>query len=138
MHLLFTICNRCGGVSLYLTVSFPSYSLSDDFHISSLPGPSAYPLNFTGRAISSRSITFQWVEITLNEQNSPSVSYIIVCLSCKGVDEKNLYSVPPRFPTTINGLSPYKEYEFSISTENVVGFGPSSGVISIRTQEDSK
>ena len=96
-------------------------------------GPAAAPRDFSGVALSSKSISLSWNPPTLEDRNGIIRSYTI---NSTELETNNTFSYTSVGTTLrINSLHPYYRYQFTI-TAVTISSGPSSAVITVRTLED--
>ena len=96
-------------------------------------GPAAAPRDFSGVALSSKSISLSWNPPTLEDRNGIIRSYTI---NSTELETNSTFSYTSVGTTLrINSLHPYYRYQFTI-TAVTISSGPSSAAITVRTLED--
>ena len=100
-----------------------------------MTGPATSPLNFTGVALSSTSISLSWSPPSLEDRNGIIRSYSIKSTELETNSNSSYTSVTTTL--RIDSLHPYYQYKFTIAAITVSS-GPFSTAITVRTQEDGK
>ena len=108
--------------------------------------PYGTPRNFSGYNISAYQIQLFWQDVEKKLKNGVIQGYTIFC-QIEGSTTKQEKDVPvtnvdlssPPMTVTVNGLSPYSLYKFSIAAYTTYpGDGKRSQAIFIKTDSDSK
>ena len=92
----------------------------------------------TGHNTSSTSILVLWDEVPVEQQNGIITGYTITYQSQTENDNGNVPAGPDDRVKNITGLREFVDYNITMSTSTAKGAGPSSPVIVVRTDEDSK
>ena len=88
---------------------------------------------------SSRSVTFSWRPVLLEEQNGVIVSYTInIAEAGSGETIQRVITSSSQINITVNSLVPFTTYFCSIAASNSIGIGPFSTILTVSTPEDSK
>ena len=98
------------------------------------PGPSAAPLNLTGFMLSSRSVQLSWDPPPVTDQNGIISGYTVVTSSSD--DGESFYNISAYMNMTVNSLSPYTTYAFSVAASTAAGRGPFSAKILVQTLQE--
>lgn len=106
-------------------------------HVSFDPAvPSGSPERFSGTALSSDRIVLTWDPPLMQNRNGIIRDYII---NVTALDtEENSQYVTSDHNLTLDSLIPFSSYAFIIAARTLVGAGPFSTVITIRTLEDGE
>ncbi len=109
------------------------------FLSSSPTAPSAGAAAVRGQNISSTAIRIYWDQVPAGDRNGIITGYNISYRSSKSTDEwqTHLVSTSP-LSFTASGLEKYHLYEFKIAGITVIGMGPFSSLVDIRTDADGK
>ena len=107
-----------------------------DFFFRSEPG--APPTNVTGHNTSSTTILVEWDEVPIERQHGEIISYTVIYWRTKdarkGQEEKHVQELE----ATLQGLEKYTDYNIEVLASTIKGRGPSSHLITVRTDQDSK
>ena len=98
------------------------------------PGPSSAPLNLSGFVLSSRLVLLSWDPPPVMDHNGRISGYTVVTLSSD--DGESFYNISMSTNMTINSLSPYTTYAFSVAASTAAGTGPFSAKIFVQTQQE--
>ena len=100
--------------------------------------PSASPLKVRGHNTSSTSIFVTWDDISAFERNGIIISYNITYHSMpEGHSNSKTVDFPGR-QVTLMGLREFVNYSITVSASTVIGLGPASYPIIVRTGEGGK
>ena len=87
-------------------------------------------------ATSSRSVLLSW-DLPLPEKRNGDISgYTVTVLNADTEDTFLLSTIETSL--TVQSLTPYKSYQFSVAASTSVGLGPFTSPISVTTPEDGK
>lgn len=90
------------------------------------------------RIISSRSVSFSWLPLMMEEQNGAIINYSLDIMEI-GSGRIIQRTVPSsRTSFTANSLLPFTAYSCSIAASTSVGIGPFSALLTVNTPEDGK
>ena len=98
--------------------------------------PDGPPGNITITMVTPYSAALQWNPPTPDKQNGVIVSYTINVMTDDQVQRMVVQSNASQ--QTINNLTPYTTYTFSISASTRIGQGPFSTAVATRTSETGK
>ena len=100
--------------------------------------PTRFPEGLTGHNTSSTSISVSWGEVREADRNGIILSYTVSYQSQTQNDsgiEKVFY---PNRSLDLSGLKEFVKYNITVLATTVKGDGPTSGVIVVSTDQDSK
>ena len=100
--------------------------------------PSASPFKVRGHNTSSTSIFVTWDDVSAFERNGIIISYNITYHSMLGGHGHSTTVDFPSRRVTLMGLREFVNYTITVSASTVIGPGPASYPIIVRTGEDSK
>ena len=99
--------------------------------------PSASPEGVTGHNSSSTSILVQWNDVKQDEQNGNITGYKVMYKALpSGSDETETVNASTK-QLNISGLNEFTDYSIRVLAFTVIGDGPLSSAITVRTDEDS-
>ena len=98
--------------------------------------PSGYPQNIEVRAVSSRMSTLSWNPPNYEDRNGVITGYVINVTDTRR--NETLQYTSNTTALTLSTLSPYTTYYCIVAARTVVGTGPISAVITLRTPPDGK
>ena len=104
-----------------------------------LPGPSAAPSNITAHNTSSSSINIQWKDVPFWNRNGDITKYTVYFKRVEAPTwQTRQINEPSRRSLQIGQLDLWQKYEIRISAFTIVGEGPQSTPVIVRTDEDSE
>ena len=96
--------------------------------------PSGFPLAFSGSAIPSTEIHFDWSPPRQEDQNGIITNYL---LDITALDRNHTLQIVATYTTAyVNNLKPYTTYSCMVAAETISGPGPFSFPINITMPED--
>lgn len=100
--------------------------------------PSAGPVNVRGHNTNSTSIILEWNDVPVYERNGIITSYNITYQSLTEDDGNSTTVDFPGRQVTLMGLREFVNYSITVSASTVIGPGPASYPIIVRTGEGGK
>ena len=100
--------------------------------------PAVAPPNVRGRNTSSTSILVLWDEVPVVDQNGIITGYTINYQSQTENDNGSVPADANKRHKELTGLKEYVDYNITVFASTAKGAGPSSSVLVVRTDEDSK
>jgi len=107
-------------------------STHNDFCI--YAAPSSPPTNFSGTALSSRSILLSWGMPPIEGQNGVITGYNVSTIELETEEVTEVFT--ESYKLTLDSLQPYATYGFLVSARTVAGSGPSTQLLYVRTDEE--
>ena len=92
----------------------------------------------TAHITSSTSILVLWDEVPVEHRNGIITRYTITYQSQTENDNGSVSAAPDDRQKNITGLKEYVDYNITVFASTAKGAGPSSPVLVVRTDEDSK
>ena len=99
--------------------------------------PSSPPQSVEGQTVNSQQIFLSWVTPEFGGRNGIITSYTVHVLEITTSTEF-MYNVTNRTTILVEQLHPHYEYKCSVAAATIVGMGPYSAPIVIRTDEDGE
>ena len=100
--------------------------------------PTAPPERLTGHNTSSTSINVSWSEVPEADRNGIILSYTVSYQSQTQNDSGSENVLRPKRSLELSGLKEFVKYNITVLATTVKGDGPTSGVIVVSTDQDSK
>ena len=100
--------------------------------------PTAAPENVTGHNTSSTNISVSWGEVPAADRNGIILSYTVTYQSQTQNDSGSEKVFYPNRSLDLSGLKKFVKYNITVFATTVKGDGPTSGVIVVSTDQDSK
>ena len=104
----------------------------NNFHVHAVP--SSAPLRLVGQAVNSERILLSWDLPEPAGRNGIVTGYTIQVHEV-ATGSVFSYNLTNHTDFLVESLHPYYDYECSVAAATVVGFGPLSGPVTIRTNE---
>ena len=101
-----------------------------------IAAPSGFPQDFSVSVVMSRSLSLIWNPPPLEDQNGVIIHYRINVTVLDSMEMFQLLS--DNSSITVNSLTPYTTYNFTIAAETGVGVGPFNGAYTVMTATDGK
>ena len=101
-----------------------------------IAAPSGFPQDFSVSVVMSRSLSLIWNPPPLEDQNGVIIHYRINVTVLDSMEMFQLLS--DNSSITVNSLTPYTTYNFTIAAETAVGVGPFNGAYTVMTATDGE
>lgn len=110
--------------------------LLDCFVLALTAVPTSSPVNVVPSFVTKSSVSFRWEPPPYDDQNGVIILYIINITVLETEDSFQLNSSTTTL--TVTSLRPFRTYECSIAAATLVGLGPFSTSIIVKTLDDCK